>query len=862
MLPGVSGSLVSEYFAESFLPEMFAGQLGESSRDRARAALLRWSRGPARRLGPVNGARSVYDLAAAPLAAALGFEPSILQAARDDSFLVGGLGRAGAAPALLVTAWGAPLDAAWRAAVRSIVATGAPWCLATNGCHLRLVDARLACARRFIEFDLDCAPSDPASFAVLWGLCRSPAFDPPPLVERIADASSRHATGVSRSLRHGVLEAMDALLSALAGAGRPSSGRSTRRRSACSDLGDVEAVHEQALTIVYRILFLLFAESRGLVPLWHPVYRDSYSMESLLDLAERPGAALAASGTRCRRSRGWRTPAAAPERCASPRSTAGCSRPRPRRSRTAAAWTTRRCGRCCWRCRPRRRRLAAGARGSPIGTSASNSSAPSTRASWTTGPLAVPVDVTVERKAPRDSPRRRAQRPARATGTFYTPRSITTHLVRRTLEPARHRRVARAGALAARRRSRDGQRRVPRRRVPLSRRRLRIGHHRRRRLPSERHLRRRSPRVPPPRRAAVPVRRGPEPDGGAAGAPVALALHAGAGPAAHLPRPPPRRRRQPRRRVDRGPEPAAARPGTGSARNPAATSRGFRCSRTTRSDRPSATSCRRGTGCPRRRTRASPSFARRSGCSRGSPARRLPCRRGRRRPTCGAASRFGTGIASRTRGCSRRSATCCSPAGRRFRARRRSGGSARPARRRPSGGSSTGRSSSPTSSTRPTGRRASAPASTRSSAIPPWDMIRKDRGDGGGGAAGRDEARCLLGFARSSGIYRAQGDGHGNLFQLFVERACHLARTGGRIGLVVPVGTGLRPRVRSAAPPALRPVPRGRPGRLRQRVRRLPHPSRPALPARDGIDRLANRLPAVPPRNPGPGRPRLHDRRR
>src|SRR5262249_49968320 len=44
---------------------------------------------------------------------------------------------------------------------------------------------------------------------------------------------------------------------------------------------------EQALTIVYRVLFLLFAEARALVPLWHPVYRASYSIESLRDTAER-----------------------------------------------------------------------------------------------------------------------------------------------------------------------------------------------------------------------------------------------------------------------------------------------------------------------------------------------------------------------------------------------------------------------------------------------------------------------------------------------------------------------------------------------------------------------------------------------
>src|SRR4030095_15301081 len=33
---------------------------------------------------------------------------------------------------------------------------------------------------------------------------------------------------------------------------------------------------------VHRILFLLFAEARGLVPQWHPIYRDSYTIESLV----------------------------------------------------------------------------------------------------------------------------------------------------------------------------------------------------------------------------------------------------------------------------------------------------------------------------------------------------------------------------------------------------------------------------------------------------------------------------------------------------------------------------------------------------------------------------------------------------
>src|SRR5262249_57501474 len=42
---------------------------------------------------------------------------------------------------------------------------------------------------------------------------------------------------------------------------------------------------EQALTIIYRMLFLFFAEGRSLVPSWHPIYRSSYSLERLAERA-------------------------------------------------------------------------------------------------------------------------------------------------------------------------------------------------------------------------------------------------------------------------------------------------------------------------------------------------------------------------------------------------------------------------------------------------------------------------------------------------------------------------------------------------------------------------------------------------
>ena len=60
---------------------------------------------------------------------------------------------------------------------------------------------------------------------------------------------------------------------------------------------------------------------------------------------------------------------------------------------------------------------------------------------------------------------------------------------------------------------------------------------------------------------------------------------------------------------------------------------------------------------------------------------------------------------------------------------------------------------------------------------PPWDMVR----------GGRD-LRQSLRFTRDSGTFRLQSSGHGNLYQLFVERALQLTRPAGRVGMVLPWG--------------------------------------------------------------------------
>jgi hypothetical protein len=71
---------------------------------------------------------------------------------------------------------------------------------------------------------------------------------------------------------------------------------------------------------------------------------------------------------------------------------------------------------------------------------------------------------------------------------------------------------------------------------------------------------------------------------------------------------------------------------------------------------------------------------------------------------------------------------------------------------------------------------------------PPWEMLRGDRGGQNARAVAKAAASRITVFGRRSGVYAWQGRGHANLYQLFVERMMALVRQGGRIGVIVPWG--------------------------------------------------------------------------
>jgi Eco57I restriction-modification methylase len=275
MLPGLSGSLLSQHFAEHLLADSFRGKLGEASLPSAHRTFARWWREQGAHLGPASSMRAIRDRARIAIADMLGFDSPTQDVIGPGVAMVAGL-------------WNEDLDGLWRQAVRTAIATDVHWCLCTNGHHLRLVDAQRTYSRACLDFDLPRAIGDPRTFSVLWGLLRADAFRGPvqrePLIDEIIQTSARHGAAVSRALRLGVIDAVVKLLSGLL------AGQFSRKQPRASSK-QLANGFDESLTLVYRVLFLMFAEARGLVPNWHPIYRAHYTIESLRDEAEQSGTA-------------------------------------------------------------------------------------------------------------------------------------------------------------------------------------------------------------------------------------------------------------------------------------------------------------------------------------------------------------------------------------------------------------------------------------------------------------------------------------------------------------------------------------------------------------------------------------------
>ena len=263
MIPGVRGGLISSAFARDVLPTM-AEAVGVPPP--IASALASWSLRIERTLGMTSSVRAIVDVAILPLLDLL--ELTVERRTDEGERCVLHI-CAGATRALvIVSEWGEPLERMWRSSVIHAIAGDARWCVCSNGRAVRVVDARRTWSRDYLEFDCSLVGREPLTQQLLWTVLRADAISgDSPLIDRVVDLSRRHGVQVCRVLGDGVLEALALLVGTLAAGTRPAA---------------MPVLFEQSLTVLYRVLFLLFAEARGLLPVWHPVYRDRYSLDTIV----------------------------------------------------------------------------------------------------------------------------------------------------------------------------------------------------------------------------------------------------------------------------------------------------------------------------------------------------------------------------------------------------------------------------------------------------------------------------------------------------------------------------------------------------------------------------------------------------
>lgn len=232
----------------------------------ARFAALR--RNAASLLGPALAPRAVAAGIALPLVRWLGW-PAPLVETQASHYCAFHLVASRTEPVLLVTTAPGAASRPLRGAFARALGSGGRWLLVTDGHLLRIVDVLRGDPRGVLDIALDACRDDAVALGWLVSIAAPAAFveGSTQSLASLAAESDAHGRQVCAALRDGVGDALDTMTTAVAAAGGSRRG--------------LDACYADARTAVYRMLFLLFAEARRLVPLWHPTYRRGYSIGTL-----------------------------------------------------------------------------------------------------------------------------------------------------------------------------------------------------------------------------------------------------------------------------------------------------------------------------------------------------------------------------------------------------------------------------------------------------------------------------------------------------------------------------------------------------------------------------------------------------
>ena len=169
-----------------------------------------------------------------------------------------------------------------------------PAVLLTNGSELRVIrrDPGLGGESSYLSVDLAglAELGDEHEWRVIWALLRPEAFAPDEtgasLWDALEKASAEAAETVSEDLSDGVRIALTAIANGALGGLRRCGASQPEPRDLFAD----------ALRVAYRLLFVAYAEDRGLLPAGTPAYDSGYSLRALRELAADPSMAWEPDG--------------------------------------------------------------------------------------------------------------------------------------------------------------------------------------------------------------------------------------------------------------------------------------------------------------------------------------------------------------------------------------------------------------------------------------------------------------------------------------------------------------------------------------------------------------------------------------
>ena len=193
----------------------------------------------------------------------------------------------------------APLT--WEVAIDTIFSAEDPprFIVYMAGAHLVLLEAAKWAQGRYLRLDLDLAfgRRDTAAFLIAAALMSRETICPDGdqlLHDKLEENAHKHAFGVTKDLKHGIISAVELLANCWAD---QELARRTVQKVKLFDDDDPQGsrtaleLKTQCMRYLYRLLFLLYVESHddlGIVPMNAEAYRRGYSLESLRDLEQQP----------------------------------------------------------------------------------------------------------------------------------------------------------------------------------------------------------------------------------------------------------------------------------------------------------------------------------------------------------------------------------------------------------------------------------------------------------------------------------------------------------------------------------------------------------------------------------------------